>query len=238
MMVGHRTAPPQPVAGAFGGRGCAVSATGGAGGRMSTAVIVYSVAPDQLRTVPGSKNNNLLAATRALTGFFKTIDDIAGNRDEGEDKPPACVEAFTQIVNGEPYSNQFGYVYGYTYEGLCMTIGAETERSWTGIARSRDWFKGIDNALAGLNINLKLTDLLNRGALIPIPEPDDYPGLGWWTAAEVAEAATAFEGLDLNALPGTTAQAVKPVADAVDDIRSWVTVAAGRPGDWLIGIHS
>jgi hypothetical protein len=28
------------------------------------------------------------------------------------------------------------------------------------------------------------------------------------------------------------------VADAIEDIRFWITVGAGRPGDWLIGVHS
>ena len=145
---------------------------------MSTAVYVYSVPVDRLRAAPGSKDEELLAAVPDLEGFFETIDQIAEDLDEEEERPPKCAAAYRQIVNGEPYADSFGYVYCYAYEALCMALGAETERSWTQIARSQDWFKEIDAALAALRINLKITDLLYRGALINIPEPADYPALG------------------------------------------------------------
>ena len=206
---------------------------------MSTAVYVYSVPVDRLRAAPGSKDKKLLAAARKLKGFFETIDEIAEDlEEEEEEKPPKCAAAYRQIVNGEPYADSFGYVYGYAYEALCMALGAETERSWTQIARSHDWFKEIDAALAALRINLKITGLLYRGALINIPEPADYPALGWWTADEVAAAAIAFEALDLNRLDGEIKKQVERVSDAIEDIRSWIAVASDRPGDWLIGVQS
>ncbi len=206
---------------------------------MSTAVYVYSVSVDRLRAAPGSRDQALLAAVPRLNGFFETIDEIAEDLDDDEEeRPPRCAVAYRQIVNGEPCAADFGYVYGYAYEGLCMALGAETERSWTQIARSRDWFKEIDAALAALRIELKITDLLGRGPLIPIPEPDDFPALGWWTADEVAAAAVAFKAIDLNRLDAETEKTVKRVSDAIEDIRSWIAVASGRPGDWLIGVQS
>jgi hypothetical protein len=206
---------------------------------MSTAVYVYSVPADQLRAAPGSKDKQLLAVGRKLKDFFETIDEIAEDLDEDEEeRPPKCAAAYRQIVNGEPYAEGFGYVYGYAYEGLCMALGAETERSWTQIARSYDWFKEINAALAALRIKLKITDLLGRGPLIDIPTPDDFPALGWWTADDVAAAAIAFKALELNRLDGETKKVVKRVSDAIEDIRSWIAVASDRPGDWLIGVQS
>jgi hypothetical protein len=201
---------------------------------MSTSVYVYAVPVNRLRSAPGSKDK-ALATFPKLKGFFETIDEIAENYEGEEQKPPTCAKAFSQIVNGEPVNDSFRYVYGYAYEGLCMALGAETERSWTQIARSHNWFKEIDSTLALLRIRLKVTDLIQRGPLIDIPRPEDFPSLGWWTAEEVAEAAGAFRVVDLNKLPEKTA---KTVADAIDDIRSWIAVAAERPGDWLIGVES
>jgi hypothetical protein len=206
---------------------------------MSTAVYVYSVPVDRLRAAPGSKDKKLLAAARTLKGFFETIDEIAEDLDgDEEETPPKCATAYRQIVNGEPCDEDFGYLYGYAYEGLCTALGAETDRSWTQVAGSYDWFQEIDKALAVLRIKLKVTDLLYRGPLIDIPRPDDFPALGWWTADEVTAAAAAFKGLDLNKLDQKTKKAVKRVADAVEDIRSWIVLAAGRPGDWLVGVQS
>jgi hypothetical protein len=205
---------------------------------MSTAVYVYSVPADRLRAAPGSRDKELLAAIPDLEGFFETIDEIAEDLDEEEERPLPCASAYRQIVNGEPYADGVAYVYGYAYEGLCMALGAETERSWTQIARSHIWFKDIDVALAALRIQLKITDLLYRGPLIQIPTPDDFPALGWWTAGEVAAAVNAFKPLDLNRLEGEAKNVVEHVADAIEDIRSWIAVASDRPGDWLIGVQS
>jgi hypothetical protein len=206
---------------------------------LSTAVYVYAVPVDRLRAVPGSRDKRLLDAARKSTGFFEMVDKMAeDHEDEEEGSPPACAAAVEQIVNGNPCDARFGYVYGYAYEALCMALGAETERSWTSIARSYDWFPRIDKALAALGVTLKVSDLLFRGALIDIPQPDDYPNLGWWTDAEIAGTAKVLQGLDLERLDAATRKAVGGVADAIEDIRSWIDVATSRPGNWLIGVHS
>jgi hypothetical protein len=207
---------------------------------MSSAVYVYAVAVDRLRAVPGSRDKTLLDAVRQSTGFLEMVDEIAEDHEDEEEqqRPPACAEALEQIVNGQPYDARFGYVYGYAYEALCMAIGTETERSWTSIARSYDWFARIDKALAALGISLKVNDLLCRGALIEIPEPDDFPSLGWWTDVEIACAAAVLAKLDLQELDAGTWKTIRDVADAVQDIRSWIDVAVNQPGTWLIGVHS
>src|SRR5262249_10296847 len=144
---------------------------------MSTAVYVYSVPVDRLRDVQGSKDKKLLTAARKLKGFFDTIDEIAEDLfDDEDEKPPSCATAYKQIVNGEEFDKEYGYVYGYAYEGLCRVLGAETKESWTAISQSYDWFEDIDKELAKLQIKLKVTDLLYRGAVLDIPKPEDFPG--------------------------------------------------------------
>jgi hypothetical protein len=204
---------------------------------MSTGVYVYSVPADRLRATPGSKDKALLDAVGSLEGFFKTIDEIAESLDEDEEKPPKCSETYRQIVNGEPFANGYGYVYGYAYEALCVALGAEMERPWTQIARSRDWFREINAALAAVRIQLRITDLLYRGPLIDIPEPDDLPALGWWNADEVKAAAIVFGALDLNRLDAENREVVQRVADAIEDIRSWIMTASERRGEWLVGVQ-
>lgn len=205
---------------------------------MSSAVYVYSVPVSRLRAAPGSKDPELLAALDSLGGFFKTIDKLAENLDEDDERPPTCATAYRRIIQGGPYADRFGYVYGYAYEGLCLALGVQAERCWIPIAGSADWFREIDAALGALAIGLKVTDLLYRGSLIDIPTPDDFPGLGWWTAEEAAAAVTAFQAVDLKRLTGEAGNPDQGVADAIEDIRSWVAAAAARPGDWLIGVES
>jgi hypothetical protein len=207
---------------------------------MSTSVKVYCVAPQTLRAVPGSKDRTLLEAAvlRDLQDYFENIDAIASADDEDEEaRPPSCEDAFRQIVSGAKYDKRFGYVYGYAYEALCTTVGLETGRDWVGIARSYQWFEEIQKALALLAIPLNLPHLIYRGPLFAIPDPDDFPGMGYWTAEEIRAADEVFRGLDLDRLDASTTAQVKDVRDALEDIRAWIASAAERPGDWLVGIH-
>jgi hypothetical protein len=204
---------------------------------MSTAVNVYSVPVDGLRAVPGSKNKKLLAAVRKQKSFLQMIDDIADPDDEDE-TPPTCAEAVAQIINGDKMDDRFGHVYGYAYEAICAELGAEAEPHWWSIVGAGAWFEQIDKALQTLGFPVQVTCLLYQGALIEIPDPDTYPGLGWWTADEIAAAVPVLDRLDLEKMAAKTAEKVKPVADAFFAIRAWITLAASRPGDWLIGVHS
>jgi hypothetical protein len=203
---------------------------------MSTAVYAYLVPVAQLRAVPGSRDETLLTAVAQFTGFLKSIDELARHADEDE-KPPRCVDAARQIIYGEPLDDRYGYVYGYAYEAIGRALGTEMERSWTQIARSYDWFKVLEEALKTLTIPLRVTDLVGRGPLFDLPEPDDFPGLGWWTADELAAAARAFAERDLNRLDSSTTHSLGRVAEALDDIRSWVMAAHGT-GHWLVGVQS
>jgi hypothetical protein len=57
-------------------------------------------------------------------------------------------------------------------------------------------------------------------------------------ATEVKRAAKVLGALDAEALEAKVKKKVRTMLPIIEDIRSWVNLAAGRPGDWLIGIHS
>src|SRR5205809_910514 len=114
---------------------------------MSTTIIAYLVSAEDLCKVPGSKDQVLLATIPDLAEFFESIDDIGRSRDDDDEKPPLCAEAFAQIINGDPLPAEFGYVFGYAYEALCMTLGNQTEPAWHQIAGGSKWIEEIDTAL-------------------------------------------------------------------------------------------
>jgi hypothetical protein len=203
---------------------------------MSTSVNVYSVPVDQLRALPGSKDKRLLDLLRENPETFELLQHDFD--DEEEEKPPSGAEAVRQILQGEPLDENFGFVYGYAYESLCGVVGVGVEPTWTGIARFYKWFEEIDQALALLGVPVKIVDLCYRGCLITIPDPDDFPGMGWWTADELAKAAEVFRSLDVQKLDAKTRRKVQPMLPVIEQIRQWIDFGAGRRGDWLIGIHS
>jgi hypothetical protein len=204
---------------------------------MSTSVNIYSVPVAQLRALPGSKDKRLLDLLRENPETFELPLDDFEDEDE-EEKPPSGPEAVGQILRGEPMDENFGFVYGYAYEALCGVIGVAVEPTWTGIARFCDWFQQIDQTLGLLGVPVKIMDLCYRGCLIDIPRPDDFPGMGWWTAEELAKAAEVFQNLDVQKLDTKTQRKVQPMLPVLEQIRQWIDTGAGRRGDWLIGIHS
>lgn len=197
---------------------------------MSTSVTVYSVPIARFCAIPASRDHDLLAALQPFDGFFKSIDALAADDDEAE-SAPTCAVAAAQIINGTPPNRGCGYVYGYAYEALCMAVGSEMDRTWPSISRSYEWFPEIDKALELLRVPLSVNDLLCRGALIDIPEPDDFPSLGWWTEEEIAHAAEGFKQLGNESLGEWTSD----MAGTIEDIRSWIE--AVQPGFWLVGVQ-
>lgn len=208
---------------------------------MSTGVANYSVSPERLRAVPGSKDQNLLDSASRLTDYFQTIDDIAEEEYEDEDedvpRPPSCSETLRQIVAGEEYDDRFGYLYFYAYEAICLLVGTDVGPEWSQISRSTEYFKHIDATLEQLGFKLKIRDLYLRGPLFALPEPEMFPYLGWWTAEEIAEALGVFRSLDRAGPKGPLSTLDRSMAEAVSDIRTWIESASEESGNWLIGVE-
>ena len=64
-----------------------------------------------------------------------------------------------------------------------------------------------------------------------------------WRTLYYANLTANFASEVLGELPGNEGNFddglwVQQVINAVEDVRSWVTSAAGRPGVWLVGVHS
>ena len=78
---------------------------------------------------------------------------------------------------------------------------------------------------------LRLSTLVYGGSPIHIPEPDDYPCIGCWSADNVAAALKAFESLDTSALdPG--------IAETLAQMHGWLKEAAKSQGTALMGFLS
>ena len=136
----------------------------------------------------------------------------------------------TRRAGGCLRAKQLRYLYGYGLEAICAHIGEELPNICP-IARATAWIKGVDALLESKGVSVRLTTLVFGGSPVPIPEPDDYPGIGEWSASEVPAALAALRSLDLTGVD-------EEMAETFAQIRGWLEEAAKRPGVSIIGFLS
>jgi hypothetical protein len=192
---------------------------------MSSGINVYAVPMERLKQAVGSRDQAIIDAIVAgQKGFLSSIDDI------DEEAELRCADAVAELLNGELSEDAPGYLYGYAVEAICSHVG-ETLPNICPIAGASDWIEEVDALLEGKGIPVRLNGLVYGGSPVPIPEPDDYPFIGKWTAAELAAAKAAFEAADLTDVD-------PEMAETLQQMRDWVEAAAKNPGTSLVGFLS
>jgi hypothetical protein len=193
---------------------------------MSSAFTVYLVPFDQLKRVPGSKDQGLIEAiAESHEYFYSSIDELAE-----DDDVPTCREALEQIVNGEPLAEHLGYLYGYALEAICSHLGEELE-GVSAISRASGWIEPVDAFLKDKGVPVTLTDLVFGRGPIDLPTPDDHPYIGCWPPEAITEAWRAIQGAEVTGLGLSTAETLRLIG-------TWLESAARTPGTGLMGVLS
>ena len=94
-------------------------------------------------------------------------------------------QTIEDLLNGERNHPGIGFQYGYALELLCPFCGDMSANDLVYTLSSR-WFDEIDAAWAKLEMSdvIAISDLLDRGSPIKLPSIDDFPWIGYMTAAE------------------------------------------------------
>lgn len=193
---------------------------------MSSSVSVYAVSIDQLKQAVGSGDLALIfGITETHSDFFASINEI------DEDAERTCAQAAAELIHDDISGDAPGYLYGYAMEAICSYLSEEPLANICPIVGTSEWIDQVDAALDDMAVPLSIDALVYRGCPIPIPEPNDYPFIGVWTAQEIAEAKTALQ----NAEPtGPDAQ----IAETLQQIREWIDMARQQPDASIIGFLS
>jgi hypothetical protein len=99
-----------------------------------------------------------------------------------------------QMVMGEEYDEEAGFVYGYALEFICRHLGEFLPNGeWS--AMRAEWAETADRALEASGVGekaLRLRRLMSRGSPVPLPEIEDFPAIGYLRLEEVQAALAAF----------------------------------------------
>jgi hypothetical protein len=134
-------------------------------------------------------------------------------------------QTIQDLLNGELNHPEIGFQYGYALELLCPFCGdmLDNDRVYP---LSSYWFDEIDAAWAKLGMNdiIAISDLLYRGAPIKLPSIDDFPCIGYMTAAECQ---TLFDRLfDASANRKIALDSPDFPVPVLSQISEWICAAA------------
>jgi hypothetical protein len=191
---------------------------------MGYGITPVAVDLDDVRAVVGSKDGALL---EALTDEFRNglgRIDAHDDPDDEEGPPLSAATVLRQIVMGEDYDRSWwlGFKYGYVFELLCLRFGEELSNSEWSAMRGR-WVDVVDEALEKAGVDKGRFrvghHIMCRGAPIDLPEPDDFPFIGYLLKHEIPQAYEALSAADLSTVDD-------PQVKAIAQVRDWLSHCA------------
>jgi hypothetical protein len=193
---------------------------------MGYTLTVYSVPYQALLAIPGSRDKQVLDQIQVECPFTKSIDELIDCRNEDTESPIRIryLDAVRQILDGRPLEGAPGFVYGYALEGICWSLGSTLSND----AVPGLHFDELDTFLTESAVPLTILQLTCGGSPFPIPEPDDFPGIGFWTPELIKVGAGALKQLNRKEVPDY-------ILECIETIDSWLAEAFEHEGDCLVG---
>jgi hypothetical protein len=182
----------------------------------------------------GSKNKRLVSAlVKKFGDDFDQFDEMAADFGDGEDGGEALTmrAALTQMVMGEEYNEELGFMYGYALEFLCRHLGEELpNEAWSAMPSGSAWAEKADKALKAAGVAekvLRVNRLMYRGSPVPLPEVEDFPGIGYMRVNEIGAALEGFGEDKLAAVKD------KELRASLAEVRGWLLACAGSGRDLI-----
>ena len=192
---------------------------------MTCGITPIAVSLEQVQTVigtdqtPGLLRFLLGSPTDRLTHKIKREFAHRFEQDEVDDEDePSLEKALRDLLSGGELNPAFGHKYAYALELLCDHFGEFLDNSaWT--AMRSEWADQVHEAIKQAGIDeqtLSVNDhLMYRGSPIAIPEPSDFPFIGYLRKDEIGNAAQAIDSADRSDMD-------EEVQESVSQIHGWL----------------
>lgn len=152
--------------------------------------VLYESEANELKAVLQNCDEAEIASS--LESFLQRMFEGDDDDDELDDEPIRELStggALADLILGRERDPAYGFKYGYALKMLCEHLGTQPfHDSWCSIRLAA--FDATDKNLADLGIaagDFSTKEFFtSRGAPVPLPEPDDFPFMGYLTNAEIA----------------------------------------------------
>ena len=193
---------------------------------MSYSLTPYVVDLDVLHSSVGSKDDKL---RRMIGGRFKRNLDFDDSQfdsiiDEGG---PTIRDAIRAVIEGGPFDDQHGTMYGYAYKWVCEFHGRAQFNNDFSPMRS-GWLGAVDEGLKALGVNAVRVEEFSFGGLpSPLPTPDFLPGYGEWSRTECQQALEQWEAATGEAKAALDPEVLQAAEYCMDWCRNATAVGRG-----------
>jgi hypothetical protein len=180
----------------------------------------------------GSKNKELISALVAQFGAgFAQFDRMAAGYAEDNELNQVLTmrSALTQMVMGEEYVKELGFIYGYALEFICRHFGEFLPNGeWSAMPSGTRWAEEVDQGLEAAGVPEKalrvIHHLMGRGAPVAIPDIDDFPGIGYLKLMEVKAAQKALLEAQLTSID-------EEVLGSIRELQGWLETCSSTGRD-------
>lgn len=182
---------------------------------MGYGLMGYAVDVEGLQRFVGSQDEK---TRRMICGRFRgemqRLDDSFSYAPE-----PSTRDAIYRIVHGEAKPGA-AFKYAYAFKLIVEHFGRHLPNGALYPIRG-EYMDAVDGALSAGGVTaISLSGLSYGGFPVELPRPDDFPGTGYLTAAQVVEADDQLRAMADPADP--------EVLDAVQDLRAWTREARAK----------
>lgn len=146
---------------------------------MSYGLIVYQMRIPDLESLYGCQDNMLIEEVQRQCDWM--IESYEENFDYAiRNGAPTLLDAFLQIINGDPLNNKYGSVYAYAVKMFCEAYNVRVLNNNPFYPCPFDWLEEIDRVLTDMGIipEFRLSKLVFGSLPIAIPYPEDFPAYG------------------------------------------------------------
>ncbi len=189
---------------------------------LSCGLIVYAINIDELASIYGSEEENLILLVerrchQRIANYDRNFSRLI------ERGAPSLLEALEEIVKGKTLNQKYGAIYAYAIELYCEAFQQDFLNNAPFYPCSYQWLQEVDFALEELGIveEFRLVKLINGFLPPPIPSYQDFPAFGHIRADIVYQA---FEGIKNQDYIGVD----NTITEAIGTIKQWLNYAGQR----------
>lgn len=171
--------------------------------------------------INGGDQQLAMSIVQMFNDEFDQFDEMAADYCDDDEDALTMEDALTQMVMGEPFDDDLGFMYGYALEFMCQYFGEGlTNEFWSAMPRATAWASTVDEGLNAMgvpeNVFRVLDHLMFRGAPVTIPEIDDLPTIGYLDSNEVRAAHAAISKATFAAIKDAE------VIESIEEIQTWL----------------
>ncbi len=194
---------------------------------MSYAPSAYVVDLDALRAMFGSQDPKL-AAKIVKRHASDVADKNAWFADDIANGAPDLAMALTELIAGKCMKKQHGFQYAYALELACKQLGTCL---YAAESINADFLDALQAALPKGAVKKLLTAkhvTENPKRIVPIPRPNDFPGMGYFEPAECVAILAVLKSVKLDPDERYGKFKGEDLIEGLAELRGWFQKAVAK----------